>query len=684
MKDLIKNKNFIVFKENLLCGYLLVKPIYADGIIVDFVVIDTNLKFIELIKEERKNIIGEKLSQFDITREYIDTFITVYSLKGSILVEAYIEKLDQAFIIKASKTECDLLILSFDDIESAKAELKKYENRLFVSQKMSKTGNWELDFNSMSIWASKGAFEIYGIERKSSVLPLDLVQKSRHPEDSFVDEAIPNLLNKGIPYDVKFRIYRISDGELRYIHSIAKLEYDEFSKPSKLIGVTKDITDQVKINEELKSKISVIEKNEKKISELAYFDVLTGLPNKNYLYNNINSILEKNKMFFIIMLNIDNFKYINDTFGHLTGDKLLVIISKRLNKFVLKNDMLTRFNGDEFVYIISDKKTKEEIKELIVKISSKLSEVVFLENNRFYLTCSFGVSVFSENSINFEELLMYADSAMQISKKIGKNKYKFFDMNMKKELVRRMNIEASINIALEKNEFYMCYQPQFYTKESKRLRGFEALLRWKNSEKENVSTFELITIAEEIGKIIDIGRFVIESTIKFYKKLGKKELIASINASPIELKETDYCDFLTSIVKKYDVNPRSVEIEITESIFLENNGQALLTIENLRRSGFRIALDDFGTGYSSLSSIMNFNIDEVKIDKTFIDNYENRFIEGVLIFFDELGIESVVEGVETKKQLEFLKNTKSNCVQGYCFEKPLIERKFIEFCKKNE
>lgn len=430
--------------------------------------------------------------------------------------------------------------------------------------------------------------------------------------------------------------------------------------------------------------ITEFKKSEKTIRRMAYYDDLTGLPNRvNFfekLEDEINTDkLRENKMV-ILFLDMDNFKRINDSLGHAFGDELLKEVAKRLKQSMRYSDIVARISGDEFSVLINDIKDIKESLPIIDNILKIFSDVFNIGNSSVSMTSSIGASVFPIDGEQAEELIRCADIAMYKAKEIGKNRYKFFNISMKKELSRKLNIEVMLRRGISEEEFVLHYQPQFDTK-TKNLRGFEALIRWNSKELGFLSPLEFIPIAEETGLISVIGEWVLESACNFANKINRiygNNVIMAVNISPAQLKQTDFYEIVTNVIDRTGINPANLELEVTENIFIDNFDFALKILNDLKSYGVKIALDDFGTGYSSLSYLKKLPIDLLKIDKSFIDeinvsNNKNEFIDAIITLVHKLKIETIAEGVENKFQYDYLVNANADNIQGYYLGKPLPE-----------
>ncbi|MDQ0228927.1 diguanylate cyclase (GGDEF)-like protein/PAS domain S-box-containing protein [Metabacillus malikii] len=431
-----------------------------------------------------------------------------------------------------------------------------------------------------------------------------------------------------------------------------------------VFAIVRDITDKTQY--------------EMKIKEMAYRDQLTGLPNRNWFYSKIQEVMEHAKLsskhFAILAIDFDNFKNINDTFGHSGGDQFLMKVSSILRSILRTKDQISRIGGDEFV-IISEDTTENEIRQLAEDIINKMNQTIILQDMESAVTLSIGITVFKNNSETVETLLKQADLALYNAKKKGKNNYQFFTESLSKEATRRSLLENALSKAISNNEFHLHYQPQIDLSTGE-LVGVEALLRW-NSPYGFVSPIEFIPIAEETNLILPIGEWVMKEAcrqINRWKKLGLPNLVVSVNVSARQFHDETFPQKVKEILESEHVDGHLFEIEITETVML-NIEAATKKIEDIRKLGVKIAIDDFGAGYSSLNVINSIDIDTLKIDKLLIDHMmENKRSMSILLTIINVGkdinAKVIIEGVETKEQVQLLKSL-NVIAQGYYFSRPL-------------
>ncbi|WP_051624074.1 sensor domain-containing protein [Clostridium akagii] len=428
--------------------------------------------------------------------------------------------------------------------------------------------------------------------------------------------------------------------------------------------------------------ITESKKSEQIIRRMAYYDDLTDLPNRTFFFDKLEKELQIAKeaatKLVVLFLDMDNFKRVNDSLGHSFGDELLKEASVRLKRCMRGSDTVARISGDEFAVLLQNVDDTNGILPIIDGILSVFNETFHIENSSINITSSIGVSVFPDDGSSPDDLIKSADIAMYRAKDLGKNKYQFFNIHMKNELVRKINIEVLLRKAIQKKEFILYYQPQFDVNTQK-IRGLEALIRWNSPELGFMNPLEFISIAEEAGLISLLGDWVLNTACNFAKKINdiySSDIIMAVNISPIQLKLGDFYDNVIATIIKSGINPCDLELEVTENVLIDNFDFALDIFKNLKKSGIKLSLDDFGTGYSSLSYLKKLPIDLLKIDKSFVDeinisNHKNDFIESIISLIHKLDIKALAEGVEDKFQYDYLKEAGIDHIQGYYLGKPM-------------
>ncbi len=471
---------------------------------------------------------------------------------------------------------------------------------------------------------------------------------------------------------------------LVYIKKIKNIRKQLYQSNEEL---TQTYEELVASDEELKHQLDEIRSIQKSLSQseekytfLALHDVLTGLPNRRSLLEDLLKVLSNNsgKKLALLFIDMDNFKYINDTMGHEFGDELINKASHRLKTALKDFGTLYRLGGDEFILLIHDIENQFEAEEFMCQVLQSFKEEFEIRNSVLHITFSIGAALYPDHGNSIEDLIKCADIAMYKAKEQGKNRYVLYDKDMDKAFSERMTIEKLLHTAMEKNEFDVYYQPQFDL-ETQKVTGLEALLRWKSSELGNVSPMKFIQVAEDTHLIIPLGEWVLNQACVFIKELhekGLKDLTVSVNISTIQILQSGFTRKIIDIINCHKLNPECLELEITETVLIESFTTVLRKLNKLKKLGIRIALDDFGKGYSSLNYLKQLPISTLKIDKSFIDSVsvdeEGRTITRHIITLGRsLGMTIIAEGVEYNEQLEYLKKYHCDRIQGYLFSKPL-------------
>lgn len=434
--------------------------------------------------------------------------------------------------------------------------------------------------------------------------------------------------------------------------------------------------------EELRAQYDELQENVDKVKYLAYYDPLTNLPNKinfiDQLDNSIARTIKFNKIGAVYLLDIDDFKIVNDTLGHDEGDELLKIIALKIKTILSNKEELFRFGGDEFLILKDDVFNREEAEKFAKDIIELFNDYFCVNNKPIYVSISMGIIIFPEQGEDCNSILKNVDMAMYKAKEFGKNRYEFYDVKMSHEIVRKTEIEKNLRKALKDDELILYYQPQIDLLSGK-ITGMEALLRWNSKELGVVSPIEFIKVAEDTGLINAIGEWVIINACKqnkIWKSKGYKYNYIAINISAVQLQHVDFLERVEEILFDSDVRPEYIELEITENVLIKSLENSRDILNKLNKLGIKIALDDFGTGYSSLNYLKILPIDTLKMDKSFIDNIccndnERSIAESILQLAHKMNMNVVAEGVEKIEQVKILKNMGCNKIQGYYFSKPL-------------
>jgi len=434
-----------------------------------------------------------------------------------------------------------------------------------------------------------------------------------------------------------------------------------------------------------------LEQSEKELEYQVYHDQITGVRNRLALIKHIDGITgsKGSGLIAVMIVDIDNFKYINDTLGHSFGDKMLVKVCSHLEELVGEGASVYRFGGDGFVVVYEDFRETAQAEKLAVRLLKGFKAPIEIGDSSLYITISIGVALYPEQGNDLEELLKNADIALYKAKGTGKNRIVFYNKPMDEAVSERLYIEKHLRTALDNNEFELYYQPQLDLASNK-VTGFEALIRWNSPELGFVSPLKFIGIAEDTHMILPIGEWVLRKACMYLKELHKQGhdgLTMSVNISMIQLIQEDFTEIVLDALEKAELEPRFLELEITESVLMESFEIMENKLSALCQKGLRFALDDFGKGYSSLSYLSKLPISTLKIDKSFIDTIgtgrkQESMTELIVRLGGYMGLNVVAEGVETREQLDYLARSKCNRIQGYLFSKPIPEEAVEDFLVK--
>ena len=389
----------------------------------------------------------------------------------------------------------------------------------------------------------------------------------------------------------------------------------------------------------------------------------------------------------VLYIDLDRFKYINDSFGHPVGDEVLKKVSNRIQNALRREDMVARIGGDEFVVLMENLHESKYAGSLADKIIHTLSPVIEDKQGRhFHVGCSIGISIGPDDSGDKDQLVKYADSAMFMAKDGGRNTYAFYQEHMTDSAVEQITLASALRQALSKEEFIVFYQPQL-SLESHKVVGVEALVRWKHPEMGLIAPDRFIPIAEEAGVILDIGALIFEEACRSFRRwkdAGYDLEYVAVNFSSQQLQCPECSDKIEKIMDECDFEHGWLELEITESTLINNLEQTVQNMERLRKMGIKMAIDDFGTGYSSMAYLKSLPISTLKIDRSFIENIQHdssdvAIVQAIIAMAKSMGYSVVAEGIETEKQFEILMEEKCDIVQGYYFARPMPEDALLNF-----
>jgi diguanylate cyclase (GGDEF)-like protein/PAS domain S-box-containing protein len=506
-----------------------------------------------------------------------------------------------------------------------------------------------------------------------------LAEVSNVARQLFVDpkrmgELTSELDRNGVVRGAEVEVYR-RDGTKKWLMLSLRAVRDASSNLSFHEGTVEDISDR-KVAEE-------------RIQYLAYYDALTGLPNRTLLQDRLSNALsrarrQKDKVA-LLFLDLDRFKFVNDSLGHSIGDLLLQAVAERLKKWARGQDTVARQGGDEFLIVMTDVKDIPAAAIAAERLMDAMTAEFVVHGHALSVSCSVGISIFPEHGADGETLIKNADAAMYSAKDYGRDNFRFFTEDMNVQVAARLNLENSLRTALEKKELYLLYQPQMDIRTGK-ITGLEALLRWQSPELGLVPPKEFIPIAENSRLIMPIGEWVLRTACaqaKKWQEEGLPALPVAVNVSAAQFLHGGFRELIRRVLNETGLSAQYLELELTESLLLSNADATFSVLQELNTMGLKLAIDDFGTGYSSFSYLKHFPIGKLKIDRSFIRDVavgpdDAAITAAIISMAKTLNLKVIAEGVETEEQMSFLRAHRCDEIQGYYFSQPLSAGEVVE------
>ncbi len=559
-----------------------------------------------------------------------------------------------------------------NEIDALKADIERY--RLIIE--CSSDGFWDWNLTNDTAYLSKEWSEILGFNQQVICQYYGVWKQLIHPQDrgATLKTLTDCYKEKRQTYASEYRL-KVKKGEYIWVASKGKLMFNEQGDPIRITGSHTDISEKKKM--------------EKQLEQLAYHDQLTGTLIRNVFMEKLQTTIESADAGqlkpTVMFLDIDNFKTINDIYGHYIGDIVLQKVSKRLKSCIKSAGILCRIGGDEFVILLPEGKDFNEIVQRIIK---SFKTPIIADGHKLAISTSVGISQYNGDKVGGETLVKRADIAMYKAKERGKNNIQYYTDRLLEERNYYKDIRRDLVYAIQEQQLYLSYQPLIDAK-TKKVTGVEALIRWRHSKRGIISPVDFISLAEGSKLIIPIGEWVFESAVRQLKKwhdAGFKNLKISINVSSVQLQSPNFASAVCKILSDTGIQPSSIGIEITESALIKTMDILLDNLKVLQKQGIKVYIDDYGTGYNSLNLIKNFHVDYIKIDKSFVNVNENinrNIIKHIVALGHSINAEIVAEGVETIEQYEFLVNEGCDIIQGYYFSKPLLPEQVTELMMAN-
>lgn len=534
--------------------------------------------------------------------------------------------------------------------------------------------SYDIKYNR-AVSGTSGGERIYGYPSEAFVKDPQLWKKCIHPDDLKVLDNYS--LTESFPVHTEYRIIR-KDGQIRWIENFLYPELDEHGIPVYLDGITIDITQQKEIQARLHG--------------MAYTDLLTGLPNRHHFDEDfslaVSEASTKGHHFAILYIDFDGFKYINDTFGHLFGDKVLTWMANSLRMHKIPGVQFYRVGGDEFAAIVTTPNVDSMVLPFAENILRQFGDTIELEHIEIRVQCSIGIAIYPHHGQTSDDLLRHADIAMYSAKESGGFRACVYSEDMSSNYKNNLRLNSALRIALQENQFELYYQPKLDVTTG-HLCGAEALIRWQNPDLGLVGPNAFIPFAEQSGAIWDIGRWVLENACRQnqqWQKEGLPAIPVSVNVSTVQLENPNFISLVEDVLEKVEIDPQWLELEITESVLVQNLERVSTVIEQLSAMGIRVSVDDFGVGYSSLQYLARLSVGTLKIDRSFTENLEynenvTQIVASIVQMAHALNMRVVVEGVERAEQVHILEQTKCDELQGFLILRPQPKDKFEIYYK---
>ncbi|MGQ7847221.1 putative bifunctional diguanylate cyclase/phosphodiesterase [Granulosicoccus sp. 3-233] len=533
-----------------------------------------------------------------------------------------------------------------------------------TTEQMARLGYWQWDLNSKAVDMSTNLTLMLGFRnRKVDIKDCFALM---HPDDQLkVQHACAHVMKTGVDTEIEFRTADTRSGDMRHMRQVLKLLVDSDDKTF-LLGTIQDVTD--------------VKSAEQKIYSMAYYDDLSGLANRAHFHENLDAEFAlarlRHQQFAIIYVDLDDFKGVNDSYGHECGDNYLKHFSNYLTSLTERGDMAARLGGDEFCLLLRDIDNRQEAHDMALQCLEYCNQIVQVGNHRIHPRLSVGIALFPDNAQTADDLVKCADMAMYTVKQAGKHSFAFYDEKMARDNRERVRLEADLRQALDSDEFELWYQPKFDILDNT-LTGVEALIRWRHPDRGMIPPDLFISTAERVGMIKEIGEWVLANASAQLKQWNDRgmRLGMAVNISGDHFVAEGFCEFVFDTLRENGLKFQDIEIEITESLSRDPEVHTRIC-RRLRNAGVRVAIDDFGTGYSSLSVLGQLEVDTLKVDKSFIDGIVDDpaaqlMVRSIIDLSLGLGYDVVAEGVETAEQLDFLRNNDCPYIQGYLFSRPV-------------
>ncbi len=547
---------------------------------------------------------------------------------------------------------------------------------------------WIKDLQGRYLFANKAICEnlLMATDTEEPIGKTDLFfalrERAKHPDNpewhtfgELCQNSDEIVAKAGKP--MRFKEWGNVRGKLLYLEVHKAPFYDQQGKMLGVLGSGRDITDQVLMKEQLEKQKSAFEYQ-------SLHDPLTGLPNRQFFMEHLGKALQRRRHgeqgLAVCFIDLDHFKDINDVFGHDRGDQLLRLMANRLKACIRESDILARLGGDEFTLMVEGVEHPRDLEQMANKLLNCIRKPVELHGITHHVTASIGISLTATDGEQAEDLLKFADTAMYRAKEKGKNRFEFYTVELTERARLRLKLENDLRLAMQEQQFVVHYQPLIDLCSGK-ISGVEALVRWQHPEAGLLGPGAFIDAAERTDLIVGLDCWVYQEAVRQLQQWKARGLVEAgftqaLNVSPVHLEQDGFVDFFSTLLAEHEIEPREIELEITETQLLRNIENTREKLTRLKAMGIRLAIDDFGTGYSSFTYLKKLSFDTLKIDRSFIQDIPDAtddasIVQGMLAMARALGMRVVAEGVETPAQLEFLKGAECLNAQGYLFARPM-------------
>jgi diguanylate cyclase (GGDEF)-like protein len=521
--------------------------------------------------------------------------------------------------------------------------------------------------------ASDMSLRLFGIRSDQPDVPYDQLLERLHPEDRpRFAQSLEQCLHGTGSLDIEYRVVS-SEGNSRWLRTKGDALLDLEGEPIKVLWVTEDVSQRKDMDA--------------RVRFLAHHDLLTGLPNRTLFHDRLQQALAAAKRMesrvALLFIDLDRFKYVNDSFGHRAGDILLQTVAARLRSCVRETDTVCRHAGDEYLIVLSALRDPTEAALVAGKVLATFEQAFDLDGQEVQISASVGISVYPDDGQTTEDLIRNADAAMYHSKKNGRNRYEFFTTELTAPVAERLVLANQLRRAVERNELVLHYQPQYEVANNK-LVAAEALVRWNHAERGLLTPDSFIPLAEESDIIHLIGEWVLGDVcrqVNAWRNAGVKVVPVAINFSALQFRRANLVEGVASALARHGLEASNLEIELTENAIMQDPKEAAAILDQLHEMGVGISIDDFGTGYSSLNYLKRFPIDKLKIDRSFVEDLpydlnDSAIVQAIINLAKSLRMTVIAEGVETKAQLDFLRSLGCESYQGYLGGRPMEAERF--------